>query len=118
MTVTTKDILEGVRARLDKPEAWIKQSTALDAKGCPVGPNDPEAVCWCLGGAIVAEIGVHFGPDWWTTDNIETKRLDGEVRSAILQGQGVYRYVTSLNDAPSTTHEVVLDSLDRTITRL
>jgi hypothetical protein len=35
-----------------EPEQWTPRSRALDANNNPVRPEDPNAVCWCIEGAI------------------------------------------------------------------
>jgi hypothetical protein len=37
---------------LDTPEKWTKGAFARDSKGDPVDPVSPEAVCWCIEGAL------------------------------------------------------------------
>lgn len=50
------DILNRAADRLSKRGAWTKGADARDANGRDVSdPNDPDAVCWCVGGAIWRE---------------------------------------------------------------
>lgn len=37
---------------LDSPEKWIKQFSAKNARGYPVLPDNEDAFCWCIAGAI------------------------------------------------------------------
>ena len=41
--------------RLTKPHAWTQGAAARNARGLPVGFNDPSAVRWCLAGAVRKE---------------------------------------------------------------
>jgi hypothetical protein len=44
--------LKEARALISDPEQWVQQHMALNAQGCPCPADDPDAVCWCLFGAI------------------------------------------------------------------
>jgi hypothetical protein len=46
------EVLKRVDSILATEKQWTKGWSALDKRGHLVGPNAPEAVCWCLGGAI------------------------------------------------------------------
>lgn len=35
-----------------EPEQWTPRSRALDNRGYAVSPEDPNAVCWCIEGAV------------------------------------------------------------------
>lgn len=37
---------------LDKPEKWTKGASARDKSGEVVSPDSPNAICWCLAGAM------------------------------------------------------------------
>jgi hypothetical protein len=44
--------LLAVRALLSGPEKWTKVASARNSLGATVTPDDEDAVCWCLNGAI------------------------------------------------------------------
>ena len=45
-------VLEETRELLSDPERWTKDGFARDGDDQPTHWADPNAVCWCLGGAI------------------------------------------------------------------
>lgn len=45
-------IIQDLRKLLDQPDRWTTGSYARNAKGRPMMPEDPEATCWCLMGAL------------------------------------------------------------------
>lgn len=64
MTESIADILERAADRLSKPDAWTQGALARDANGEKVEPESPAAVCWCLSGALMAEIPIAHGEDF------------------------------------------------------
>lgn len=51
-TNPTADLLIAAKALIDAPEKLARGVWARDAKGMPVPPHSPDAVCWCSGGAF------------------------------------------------------------------
>lgn len=51
------DIIAGILKLLDKPEKWTQGTYARNENASTVGPLDPQAVCWCLEGAIIKICG-------------------------------------------------------------
>lgn len=47
--------LERVRARIEDPERWCTQVLARNVDGAEVGPENREAVRWCIQGAADRE---------------------------------------------------------------
>jgi hypothetical protein len=47
-----RDVLVRVRRLLDKPDAWTQGAEARNAAGIRVEPHSPQAVHWCLEGAV------------------------------------------------------------------
>jgi hypothetical protein len=83
--------------RLSKPGAWTQDASARDAHGIPVGSKSPDATCWCLLGAIVAE----------------AKTRQHEARAILRLNEEVgYRSASQFNDY-QTSVEPVLDLLRR-----
>lgn len=50
--MTSKEFLERVKKTIEKPEHWCKESFALTADNLEVSGSCPEAICWCVSGAI------------------------------------------------------------------
>ena len=44
-----------VRNRIARPESWLQDQSAVNKDNAVVSPLSPEAVKWCLVGAIYAE---------------------------------------------------------------
>lgn len=49
-----KACLEFALNKIRNPQHWTKDYLARDANGEEANPRDPEAVCWCLYGAFLA----------------------------------------------------------------
>jgi hypothetical protein len=99
---TVVDILRGARARLAKPEAWIKDFFALDADEQNTPATSPRACRWCMLGAVRAEAR---GCDWQTQADAE------DALRAAVNGWDVDAW----NDRGDTTHADVLAAFDRAI---
>lgn len=50
--VLVKDILINVKNLLNVQSRWTNFRDARDKDGWDISPNSPDAVCWCLRGAI------------------------------------------------------------------
>lgn len=48
----TSELLTCAADLLEKPGAWCQGAMARDVRGESVSPTDPDAVCFCLVGAI------------------------------------------------------------------
>lgn len=48
----TKEVLIEARKLLEQPEHWTQGVFARNAKGRPVNMTAPDAVCFCISGAI------------------------------------------------------------------
>jgi hypothetical protein len=75
---------------LTDPAHWTQGTFARNKYGNPVNSAGPTAVCWCLLGAINL-----CYPD--------------EERGAVCQRLARGEDITRFNDAPTTTHQMVLD---------
>jgi hypothetical protein len=51
--MTPKEILIATRARIVNPIDFTRGTSARDDAGRPTLPNSPDAVCWCLMGAMI-----------------------------------------------------------------
>ncbi len=56
--MTPTEVLQAARDLIADPDHWCQGALAWDGKR-PVGPHDPEAVAWCVIGAIDAVASVH-----------------------------------------------------------
>jgi len=102
-TMTTKEILIAARAKIERPECWTNGAYARDAAGREVEPTCPDAVCWCVRGAIDASTGHHSG-----------NRPASVLFSQAVAGYGAL-YIPIWNDEPNRTHAEVLAAFDRAI---
>src|SRR6478736_7659609 len=59
---TTLQILKGTRELLSDPDHWTVRADARLADGEPASPDHPDAVCWCLYGALRKASA--SGPGW------------------------------------------------------
>lgn len=103
--------LQQVRTKLTPAGSWTKGTCARDAKRKPVPACNPEAVMWCIVGAI----------NTLTDDMVLSGRIlhaIGLVAAERLAARGE-RYIgmPMYNDDPKTTHREVLEVLDETIKR-
>lgn len=98
-------ILERVKSRLRM--GWTQQVAARDPMGHVVRFDSPNAVCWCLLGAIVLESNLYKpGMSW---DQISGLFVDRVV--------GVGASCADLNDTANNVDDV-LAAVDLVITRL
>lgn len=104
MAEPTSEVLRRVRARLSDPARWTQGTEARNAMGRHVDPEDPDATCWCMLGAVKVEVGAGIGCDE------EASRRFYEAK-AVLRAHG--GDVVTFNDAG--THADVLALLDRAI---
>lgn len=105
--MSTLDILKAARAKIEKPENWTQGHLALRSDGRIVGPDNPEAVCWCAEGAIRAV----------------SRKTKGDFNAAYAALQDALPsqyvgYVHVFNDDICTAHGGVLSVFDRAIAKL
>ena len=101
--MTVLGALQEVRNRISKPEHWAKGTMARDKDNDPVCcPRSRRAAQWSICGAINYAI-----------DSVETERHIKKVLVAHLPSQ--FKAIDLFNDHPRTTHQDVLDLLDRAI---
>ncbi|MDH7796408.1 MULTISPECIES: hypothetical protein [unclassified Beijerinckia] len=95
--------LQAIRQLLDTPDRWTKNFNARDALGRQALPDDDNATCWCLNGAMIK-----------ITDARYTRRydaLDSALNAAVPGRTGFITF----NDNGSTRHDDVLNLLDQAI---
>jgi len=51
--MNTKQVLQAAYDLIGDKRRWTQGQFARDVSGSSVPPNDPRAVCWCGGGAIM-----------------------------------------------------------------
>jgi len=98
------EILIGARKILSDPSRWTRQFQARDSAGACIAWNQPEAVCFCLMGAI-NRAGMTISPSESAPAYEAMDVLDTVIDTSI----------PLFNDRPSTTHEDVLKALDKAI---
>lgn len=103
-------LLKAVRARIEKPEAWTQIFYAQRADGRGTHVLDDRATRWSLVGAADAEALVLDRRAWL----IATKR---HRKFAKLLGFRTTDEMLDWNDAPTTTHQMVIARLDEAIER-
>ena len=102
-------VLRAARDTLAVPERWTKKESARNVAGRPVLPTEPDAVCWCMAGAVkraAATDGIFFE----AITNIEQAMWCDFNRRH-------YSDIAAFNDAIGTTHADVLRLFDASIQR-
>ena len=110
----TKDLLVRTRALLADLDHWTKSSWALDKEGRDRSPTDPEAVCWCLAGALKKECPEGGMRDYRGAHEALSRIIIEQCWAGWTETEALSR-VFDYNDASATTHADVLDLLDRAI---
>jgi hypothetical protein len=101
--VTTIELLEAAKAKIDTPENWCKGDYAKTKKGNPIHSLAEQACQWCSLGALVAV----------TSSSSQTVSLRCKAIDLLFDVVG--RDVVAFNDDPKTTHADVLAAFDRAI---
>ena len=116
------DVLKETKALLSDPSSWNKTYFAVDFKGRSVNTTDESACRWCLAGAIfhVADVSLDSTLDdkklvCDTIDHIE--KLD-DITNIDQDALGHNEPIVYFNDKDDTTHENVIDILDKAIQSL
>jgi hypothetical protein len=105
---TVLDVLTGARELLNIPERWTQQFSARDGEGYPIDPTAPEAVCWCLLGALSCQI-----EDLTGDRPRENTVLWSDTRHTLYDYLDAEKSISGFND--SHTHEEVVALLDKII---
>lgn len=106
----TIEILRGARELLADPSKWTKGVHARDQQGAIVHCIDPDAISFCMGGAVDRQCCA----DERYTASPEYQAACG----ALLDALKVHRNVVDFNDDPATTHQDMLDLFDEAIKKL
>jgi hypothetical protein len=102
VVVTPVDVLHAARALLADPARWTQGRNGRMDNGYPVEATDPRATCWCMAGAILL-----------TSNGSQSGDHAAALLTSFLGVDAIYKF----NDAPTTTHALVLHAFDRTIAR-
>jgi hypothetical protein len=97
--VSALAVLTAARALVER--GWTQGEYARHKNGRPIGPAEPNAVCWCATGAIMA-----------TGKSLAADLAVYHLGDAL--GDSVLRW----NDTPGRTQAEVLALFDRAIARL
>lgn len=103
------EIVKAAKTKLANPKAWIKGSLARDKSGRQVNPVSPDAVCWCLIGAMHSvntgsPSGCVVGTEAYDAIRVSTPNH--------------WPWLQEFNDCEGTTHADVIETLDRAIASL
>lgn len=99
--MTEVEALKGVIDRLKDPTHWVKGIRALTEHGWDTAPTSPEAVQWCLGGAVINVLQNEHWAGWFSGDPIG-KRFHELARARGFTGPHGF---VDFNNDPATTHE-------------
>ena len=114
-----RELLKGVRARLDKRESWTQGTPARTHRGGIVLPSkSPLATCWCLTGAVTREAHDRdmAGLVYQTVIAWVCQTIHERYGTTANRYQKAHR-VQVWNDAGGREHRDVLMILDATIKR-
>lgn len=90
-----------IKELLNSPEKWTQSAYAKDAVGDSCSSTEPQAVCWCLLGAIH-----RCYPEPKESDKVWRKIL------AAITLESHFVSISSFNDNEETTFEQVRDILE------
>lgn len=97
------DTIKGVIELLWNPKSWVKKIRAVseDDEEWGVSPTSPNAVKWCLGGAIMRVIDDQ--EQMWSWSSSSVAQCLNDIAERRGYGSEVYPFVEFNND-PATTH--------------
>lgn len=90
-------LLMNAKLLIQEPENWIKGAFARSAKGRKVNIQSPKACRFCAYGAML--------------------HLDGSVGAYQLLNELTHEGLIAFNDAPDTTHPMIMRLFDKAIRR-
>jgi hypothetical protein len=91
----TVEVLKAAKALISDEVRWTKGGNARDKDGAHVSAKSKNAVCWCMGGALLV---------------IRSNRSSEKLLRQVCGGS-----IARFNDAPATTHADVMAAFDRAI---
>lgn len=100
------EIIHNVIDLLSKPGSWIKEVRAKTADEYIVSPTNPDAVKFCLGGAVMHVLGDEMWTGWWssTEDPVGLRFHKLAIERGFVGDEWSYPFVEFNNDL-DTTHE-------------
>ena len=111
VTVQEKiDVLKMARDLIQEPDAWVQECHAQNDIGEETGPTEPDAVCFCLEGAIIRALSELLEVD---EDELLLEEINDEV-----MGKNEGSKMVIWNDSPERTQAEVLARVDATLERL
>ena len=96
------DVLKKGKMRISNPKKWTKGAIARVKGGDSVSAEHPMACQWCLGGALLAE-----------TPRSTDQQAFADALSIMFEVLNTS--VGNFNDRKDTTHEIVMEALDKGI---
>lgn len=101
-----QETLKAIKAVIDTPAKWTKEVLARDASGRKIRPSSPDAVCFCIFGAIDRVV-----PN--TNDRVD---YDNYIFAEVVKlYPGTPGGLADFNDARKIGHADVMKVLDRAI---
>lgn len=104
-------LLNGVKRLLSDPKHWTKETYARDANGLKVDELGDNACSWCIAGAARKVAREEVAIPTYNAETVITNVLRDEA-------QCIDEAVHKFNDAPTTTHEDVMNALTCAIKKL
>jgi hypothetical protein len=98
-----QDDLDAIIVLLDSPKKWTRIYFAKDASGNRCDPQSVHAVCWCIGGAILAVCGESKIVSNNQEVNSRTLNVCREIRKYIPKDVTIDKW----NDTPGRTFDDV-----------
>lgn len=105
--MTHAEQLRAAKALIDTPEKWTTGVLARTKSGCPIGPQEDAATCYCAEGAIRR---VQNGVLPHALESIMERAVPSGFRGACNE-----RWFVKFNDAAKTTHADIMALFDRAI---
>lgn len=99
--MNTKDYLIKIKETINTPNKWCKGFYATNKNGKPVLVNDDTALCFCISGAMDKVI-------FYYPDKIK-------IHNKLFFTLNLNMNLTIFNDSSETTHQDVMDLIDKAI---
>lgn len=113
-TITPLGLLTGMRELLTDPKKWTQGKYARTSEGYQVVPNSSTAVCFCLAGAALKQVGAEGMCDTIGSKVLNMLAEEYRMYPPAQRIQGAHT-VWNWNDRPDTIHADVLKFLDTRI---
>ena len=103
--VTARQVLENARKLIESPDRWTRKAFARSKIGIECWSGDPDAVSWCVQGAINEagrRLGTGMGDSYF------------EAMPRLQKAAGCWM-LDIWNDNAETTHADILEAFDKAI---